>query len=92
MARKKRLTPREINPSWPEPIQGIGSPHELASERARKIASELLECIESSGCTRRAWAAEHGVDHTTISRLVNGESWPDIYTVTILEEAVKGSF
>ena len=36
----------------------------------------------------RAAAAATGVDHTTILRILDGQAWPDLYTIARLERGL----
>ncbi|QNE35419.1 helix-turn-helix domain-containing protein [Leifsonia shinshuensis] len=100
MPRLKRQRPREIVDDWPRsPSSRIDDakwekvPDKPLDERligpahaARQFASNLREAIE--GFTMRDVAELCQLDHGQIVRILNGDVWPDIVTITLLEDGL----
>jgi uncharacterized protein YerC len=78
MARTSRPTPRELCVNWPDRIST-----DEVGEVARRFAVNLVRAIE--GRSLRSVAEETGVGHASLSRIIDGRLWPDMYTVARLE-------
>lgn len=78
MTSRARPEPRAATSSWPQEIC-----RDPVSERARLFVLNLRRAL--AGTTLREAAAATGVDHTTLSRILDGHVWPDGYTVARLE-------
>lgn len=78
MARNARLPPRELVKGWPE-VQS----DDPVGEVARQLALNLRNAIGER--TLRAAEEATGVDHSTIGGILQGATWPDIYTLAKLE-------
>lgn len=78
MPRPTRATPAELVTDWPRRAS-----RDPAVETARQFALNLTYAMD--GMSFRAAKAACGVDHTTISAIVNGLVWPDLNTIAKLE-------
>jgi transcriptional regulator with XRE-family HTH domain len=78
MASRVRPEPQDQCLSWPDEICG-----DPVAERARLFALNLRAAAGSR--TLRELGALTGVDHTALSRILDGHVWPDGYTIARLE-------
>jgi len=78
MASRVRPEPQDQCVSWPDEICG-----DPVAERARLFALNLRAAAGSR--TLRELGALTGVDHTALSRILDGHVWPDGYTIARLE-------
>jgi transcriptional regulator with XRE-family HTH domain len=56
------------------------------AEVARQLVQNLRAAIGERSV--RAASRDSGVDHATISAILNGKSWPDLYTIAKLERGL----
>jgi transcriptional regulator with XRE-family HTH domain len=70
-----------VEGTWPN-----GTTTDPAAWIAQTLARRLAEATE--GMSLRAVEAMTGVDHSTISKVLTGQSWPDVATVGYLEAGV----
>lgn len=78
MPRPSRPAPARLVDGWPD------RPSQRAEvETARQFALNLRRALD--GLSLRAAKARTGVDHTTISDILNGAAWPDLHTIARLE-------
>ena len=69
---------------WPEtPSADIGA------ETARKLALNLKSVLNHRGLSARAASTLTGVDHTVIGKVLNGNTWPDLRTISLLEHGLN---
>jgi hypothetical protein len=81
MVERVRPRPVELAPGWPDtPSQ------DAAGESARQFASNLRAAIGPASI--RSVAREAAIHHLTILNILNGSTWPDLYTVAKLEIAL----
>ncbi|MFI7581861.1 helix-turn-helix domain-containing protein [Kocuria sp. M1N1S27] len=78
MASRTRPEPQAHCDAWPDEICG-----DPVAERARLFAVSLRTAVGS--LTLREVGALTGVDHTALSRILDGQVWPDGYTIARLE-------
>lgn len=78
MPRTARPSPRELSADWP-----AAPSHDAAGEVARQFALNLKKAI--AGKSQRAVTELTGVEHSTISRVLSGQAWPDLATIARLE-------
>lgn len=81
MPRHSRPQPWELSANWPDVAVS-----DSAGEVARLLAVNLRKAM--GGRSARAVAAETGVDHTLIGKVLNGKTWADLATVARLEDAL----
>jgi len=72
------MLPRDLTDDWP--VQVIA---DVSGEVARNLANSLKAAI--AGRPLRAIKDQTGVDHTTISDILNGRTWADLRTIARLE-------
>lgn len=73
-----RLPPNQLTPEWPD----VESQDPIG-EVARQFAINLRTAMGAR--TLRDVAKLTDVDHTTIQAILQGRSWPDLYTMAKLE-------
>lgn len=78
MASRMRPEPREHTTGWPD--EACADP---VAERARLFVLNLRGAMDHR--TLRDVGAITGVDHTALSRILDGHAWPDGYTIARLE-------
>lgn len=78
MTNRVRPLPRDQAAGWPAAVC-----EDPVTERARLFVLNLRAAM--GGRTLREVGALTGVDHTVLSRVLNGWAWPDGYTVARLE-------
>ncbi|WP_298591291.1 helix-turn-helix transcriptional regulator [uncultured Kocuria sp.] len=78
MASRARPEPQDHCVSWPDEICD-----DPVAERARLFAVNLRAAVGSRPL--REVGALTGVDHTALSRILDGHVWPDGFTVARLE-------
>lgn len=78
MPRPARAAPNTWSTDWPD--APCGDP---TAEVARLLAQRLSAALD--GRSLRAAKAVTGVDHAIISKILNGQVWPDIATLARLE-------
>jgi transcriptional regulator with XRE-family HTH domain len=81
MSRPSRLHPRELVDSWPD-MPAL----DPTAEVARQLAENLRLAIGDRSVRSVARAAD--VDHSTIAAILNGRTWPDLYTIAKLERGL----
>lgn len=85
MGRPLRQLPAELaRAPWPE--HAAADPF---AEVARQFALNLRAAIEARSL--RAVAQLCGVSHTTLVRILNGQAWPDLFTIARLEAGLQTS-
>lgn len=82
MPRTPRPSPRELSVDWP-----VAPADDPVGEVARRFAVNLAEAI--AGMPQRTVTELTGVDHSTISRVLSGQAWPDLATIARLELGLK---
>ncbi|WP_164088346.1 helix-turn-helix domain-containing protein [Frondihabitans sp. 762G35] len=79
MARTARQTPAELAPApWPD----VPSPDPFG-EVARLFVVNLR--VAMAGRSIRSVAEQTGLHNATLVRILHGESWPDLATISRLE-------
>lgn len=78
VARIARPAPAALVSRWPE-----GESSDPAGEVARLVAVRLREAM--NGRSAREVGRITGVDYTTVSAILNGDTWPDLMTLARLE-------
>ncbi|WP_181427452.1 helix-turn-helix transcriptional regulator [Curtobacterium sp. MCPF17_011] len=79
MARTARSTPAELAPApWPDRHSTDPS-----AEVARQFVLNLHDAM--GGRTLRDVAAQVGIHHVTLLKILHGRAWPDLATVSRLE-------
>lgn len=78
MARTARKRPNELTPDWPSVESDVPS-----GESARQLALRLREVIGQRSL--RSVARDAGVDHKTLSGILDGQTWADLETISKLE-------
>jgi len=78
---RRRETPAELTESWSD----APSP-DPAGERARQFALNLRSAIGDRSVRSVAGAA--GIAEGTIRHVLSGQAWPDLHTVSRLEETL----
>lgn len=73
-----RPEPRDRCEAWPDQIC-----EDPVAERARLFVLNLRAALGDR--TLREFGAATGVDHTALSRILDGQVWPDGYTIARLE-------
>jgi hypothetical protein len=100
MPRLPRQRPREIVVAWPRPSTSRIPDNEWGkvpdkprderlvapAQATRLFADNLREAI--SGFSTRDVAELCQLDHVQIVRILNGEVWPDIVMITLLEDGL----
>ena len=81
MSRPSRLHPCELVDSWPD-VPSI----DPTAEVARQLAENLRLAIGDRSV--RSVARDADVDHATISAILRGRTWPDLYTIAKLERGL----
>jgi hypothetical protein len=84
MPRPQRLSPRELSPDWP-----TAPSDDPAGEVARRFVQNVDAAI--AGKSQRAVTELTGVEHSTLSRVLSGQVWPDLATIARLELGLKTS-
>lgn len=72
---------------WPEGALDKGAPAEAV--RTRRLAMRLQSALLKDGLSIRQAAAQCGVSHPTLVRLLNGSSYPDVATLARLEDGLR---
>jgi len=62
------------------------SPAEFDGERARQLAVNIRSAL--GGVSARSTADAAGLDARTLRNILSGAKWPDLRTITLLEEAL----
>lgn len=78
MARTSRPTPRELNPNWSE-----GPSSDPVGEMGRLFAENVRLAVR--GSSLRAAAAACGMQHATLSQILDGRLWVDTASLARLE-------
>ncbi|WP_420365564.1 hypothetical protein AAEP80_00480 [Curtobacterium sp. L3-7] len=78
MARTARRRANELTADWPEAESDVPS-----GESARQFALRLREVIGERSL--RSVARDAGVDHKTLSGILDGQTWADLETISKLE-------
>lgn len=90
MPKSPRHAPSELTDCWPD----VTSP-DTAGESARQLANNLRHVIDEerkvSNASVRSIADDAGIDEGTIRNILSGARWPDLRTITLLEEALNTS-
>lgn len=82
MVKSQRLSPASLTDSWPETPST-----DFAGENARLFAITLR--LAMYGRSIRSVADSAGLDEGTIRKILSGSSWPDLRTISLLEEELK---
>lgn len=82
MSRPTREPPNTFSTSWPE----IECEDHLA-ETARLLAVNIKAITDQTGI--RTVARTTGVNHSILSRIINGETWADTHTLARLEHTLN---
>ncbi len=83
MARPRRRPPRAHVTSGEWPTAKLDDP---AAEAAQEFAVRLATAAGEASL--RGVEGLTGVDHTTVARILNGDTWPDMATVAHLESGL----
>lgn len=85
MGRPARELPVALCPApWPE------QPSEDSyAEKARRLVLNLRAAM--NGRSLRAVAADVGLGHVTLQRVLTGQAWPDTQTIAKLEEGLDAA-
>lgn len=79
MGRPSRALPVELAPApWPDAPSS-----DPFGEIARQFVLNLRDAM--AGRTLRAVAADAGIGHVTLQRVLTGQAWPDLQTIARLE-------
>jgi len=81
MPRPTRLSPRDRVADWPNVPSDDPS-----AEVARLFATRLRSAMGERSL--RSAGAETGVDHSTIQAVLQGRAWPDLDTISRLENGL----
>lgn len=82
MAAPRRPKPREHTPAWPgEPAD------DPAAEAIRLAVLALLDA--TAGRSLRDVARQCGLNHASLTKVVNGTAWPDARTIAVLESGLE---
>jgi hypothetical protein len=81
MPRPSRLSPRDRVADWPDTASTDPS-----AEAARLFARNLRAAMGERSL--RAAGADTGVDHSTIQAILQGRAWPDLDTMSRLENGL----
>ena len=81
MPRPSRPSPRELVEGWPDTRTD-----DPVGEVARQFALNLRAAIGDRSLRAAAEAA--AMDHSTIQAILQGRTWPDLYTVAKLEQGL----
>lgn len=81
MARRERLSPADLTPSWP-----AGPSTDRAAEAARRLVENLRRAIGERSV--RSVAAVADLDEGTVRHVLSGSVWPDLRTIFLLEDAL----
>jgi len=84
MARPRRLPPRAHVTSGYWPLAQLDG--DAAAEAAQEFVVRLAAATEE--LSLRGVERLTGVDHTTVSRVLSGDTWPDMATVAHLENGL----
>lgn len=79
MGRPARALPVELAPTpWPQSPSS-----DPFGEIARQFVLNLRDAM--AGRTLRDVAADAGIGHVTLQRILTGQAWPDLQTIARLE-------
>jgi len=82
--RNARTSPRGLCPTWP-----AGPCEDVDAEGVRLLAVATRKHVgQGRAWTLRGAAEAAGVDHSALSRLLNGQAWPDARTILRLERGL----
>ncbi|MDQ2837065.1 MAG: hypothetical protein M3Y42_00630 [Actinomycetota bacterium] len=81
MPRIARQSPREFSRSWPDEAC-----EDTTAEVARRFAQRLRSAL--GGDSLRSAKARTGIDHTVLSDILNGLTWPELATIARLEHGL----
>lgn len=81
MANRRRETPAELTESWPD-----APSRDAAGETARLFALNLRAAIGERSV--RSVARDAGIDEGTVRNVLSGAAWPDLHSVSRLEESL----
>ena len=79
--RPVRNPPRTFSPAWPD----VPCADPIA-EVARQLALRLVAALD--GNSLRSLKITAGIEHSTVSAIVNGMTWPDLATIARLERGL----
>jgi hypothetical protein len=82
MPRNPRPRPVDLVSPWPK-----GRTSDSAGRVAASFARSLGKAIDERDSVRAA-AIECGLNHQTLHAILNGEVWPDMYTIAKLESGL----
>ena len=83
MGRTSRAKPRELTESWPD-VEAV----DRHGEVARRYVLSLRAAIGARSV--RSVARDAGLDEGTVRRVLAGESWPDLHTISRLNDSLGG--
>lgn len=82
LGNSKRVPPFDLCPGWPDMASS-----DQSAESMRQLALNIRHAI--GGRSIRSVAAECGLSHVTVLNVLNGKSWPDVWTIAHLEQGLK---
>lgn len=81
MGRTSRSKPRDLTLSWPD-VESLDRHGEVARQYVLSLRSAIGER------SVRSVARDAGLDEGTLRRVLAGQSWPDLNTVSRLNECL----
>lgn len=81
MGRTFRERPRDLSPAWPDVASADPS-----GEVARQYVLNLRSAIGERSV--RSVARDAELDEGTVRRVLSGDSWPDLRTISRLDECL----
>ena len=85
-ARTPRTAPFIASGIWPDAVLRDDAPRHV--ERVQATCRSLRDHLNASGESVRSVAARAEVAHTTVTRVLRGETWCDVATLAALEDAL----
>ena len=85
-ARTPRTARYVASGSWPDAVLRDDAPPHV--ERVQATCRSLRDHLNASGESARSVAARANVAHTTVTRVLRGETWCDVATLAALEDAL----
>ena len=82
MVRTARLTPRQLAPQWPN-----GAEADPSAWVAVEFAANLRAAMGARSA--RSCAKLAGISHVTLMLILDGQTWPDMATISKLENALE---
>jgi lambda repressor-like predicted transcriptional regulator len=85
MGRPARELPVELCPApWPEEPSA-----DAPAEKTRRLVLNLRAAM--NGRSLRSVAADAGLGHVTLQRVLSGQAWPDAQTIAKLEDGLSAN-